>query len=55
MITKIQAKGATKVCSKCGKELGLEHFGVQKNSKTGKEYRKGCCKDCEYAENNARK
>lgn len=54
MVTKIQAKGATKVCSKCGKELGLEHFGIVK-SVTGKEYRKGCCKDCEYTETNARK
>lgn len=54
MVTKIQTKGATKVCSKCGKELGLEHFGAKNDSKTGKEYRYGYCKDCERAENNAR-
>lgn len=44
---KIKAKGATKVCSKCGRELELERFVI--NVQNGKQYRLNQCKDCKNA------
>jgi hypothetical protein len=39
----LEISGATKICSKCGQELGLSYFYKRKDSKDG---HRGVCKDC---------